>query len=121
MPQPRLLHLARELERLSSEECFYYQQAPSDGLQQFLSTQQELLTTADKLQRELAGEIRYNPARLMDMEYPFDEELDAISNLMVGVEEVKHSAVDSIDELPQKAELLSRNLRGRLNMALSTA
>lgn len=121
MPQPRLLHLARELERLSSEECFYYQQAPAAGLQRFLSTQQELLTTADKLQRELAGEISYNPARLMDMEYPFDEELDAISDLMVGVEEIKHSAVDSIDELPAKAELLSRNLRGRLNVALSMA
>ncbi|HEV2501015.1 MAG TPA: hypothetical protein VGY31_15710 [Terriglobia bacterium] len=121
MPQTRLLHLARELERLSSEECFFYQQTPASGLQQFLNTQRELLTTADKLQRELAGEISYNPARLMDMEYPFDEELETISGLMAGVEEIKHSAVDSIDELPAKTELLSRSLRGHLTVVSSVA
>ncbi|MGH9378831.1 MAG: hypothetical protein ACRD1I_08530 [Terriglobia bacterium] len=114
MPQTRLLHLAQELERLSSEECFYYQQPRASGLHQFLNKQQELLTTADKLQRELAGEIRYNPSRLMGIEYPIDEDLETISDLMAGVEEIKRSAVDSIDELPARTELLSRNLRGRL-------
>lgn len=114
MPQTRLLHLAQELERLSSEECFYYQQPPASGLHQFLNKQQELLTTADKLQRELAGEIRYNPSRLMGIEYPIDDDLEAISDLMAGVEEIKRSAVDSIDELPARTELLSRTLRGHL-------
>lgn len=116
MPQDRLLHLAMELERLSSEECFYYQQPRAAGLQQFLNKQQELLVIADKLQRQLADEVRYNPARLMDMEYPFDEELEKISGLMAGVEEIKQSAVESVDELPAKTELLSRSLRGRVNV-----
>ncbi|MGH9407522.1 MAG: hypothetical protein ACRD3D_17010 [Terriglobia bacterium] len=114
MAQYRLLQLAQELERLGSEERFYYQQAASNALQEFLVKQQELLITAEKLQHELAGEIRYNPARLMGIEYPFDEELEAISGLMAGVEEIKRSAVHSVDELPVKTEMLARSLHERL-------
>ena len=114
MGQGRLLHLAQELERLGAEECFYYQSAAAPALQQFLNKQQELLITADKLQRELAGEIRYNPTRLMGIDYPLDEELDTISGLMAGIEEIKQSAVHSVDELPVKTEILAKTLQGRV-------
>lgn len=114
MGQDRLMHLAQELERLGTEECFYYQQATGPAIRQFLSKQQELLITAEKMQRELAAEIRYNPARLMGIDYPIAEELEAISGMMAGLEEIKVSAVDSVDELPARTEMLSRVLQGRL-------
>jgi hypothetical protein len=113
MGQDRLLQLAQELERLGTEECFYYLQATGPAIRQFLNKQQELLITAEKMQRELAGEIRYNPARLMGIDYPITEELEAISGMMAGVEEIKQSAVDSVDELPARTEMLSKVLQGR--------
>lgn len=112
MGRDRMQHLAQELERLGAEECFYHQRAAGPALQLFLNKQQELLVTADKLLRELAGEVRYNPARLMDIEYPLDEEIETISGLMAGIEEIKQSAVDSVDELPARTGALAKTLAG---------
>lgn len=118
MAEQRLLRLTQDLERLGTEECYYEQQPPGAALGNFLEKQREVLITADKLMKELAGEIRFNPQRLMGIDYPLDDEIDSITHLLEGLEEIKRAAVHSVEELPAKmkmfAELLDGHLAGQM-------
>lgn len=110
----KLMQLAQDLEHLGTETFFYGQRAAGPALNDFLEKQREIMTTADKIGRELASEIRFNPTRLIGIEYPLDEEIDSISNLLAGLEDIKQSAVNSVEELPAKTRLFAKLLESHL-------
>ncbi|MGH9325148.1 MAG: hypothetical protein ACRD2B_00455 [Terriglobia bacterium] len=118
MAEQRLLQLTQDLKRLGTEECYFVQQPPGAAIESFLEKQREVLITADKLIKELAGEVRFNPQRLLGIEYPLDSEIDSISQLLEGLEDIKEAAVDAVEDLPVKthifAELLDGHLAGRM-------
>jgi hypothetical protein len=110
----KLMQLAQDLEHLGTEACFYGQRAAGGGLNNFLEKQREIMRTADKIGRELAGEIRFNPARLIGIEYPLEEEINSISDLLAGLEDIKDSAVNSVEQLPVKTRLFAKRLENHL-------
>lgn len=115
MAEQQLMQMAQVLERLGTEEWYYVKQPAGLALHDFLEKQREVLITAEKLGRELASAIRFNPERLMGIDYPLDDEINSISALLEGLEEIKHAAVHSIEELPAKTETFSRLLDGHLS------
>jgi hypothetical protein len=110
----KLMQLAQDLQQLSAEALFYGQRAAGSGLNDFLEKQREIIRTADKIGRELAGEIRFNPARLIGIEYPLEQEIDSISNLLTGLEDIKDSVVNAVDDLPTKARVFAKLLENHL-------
>ncbi len=115
MAQERLMQLAQDLQRLGAEE-FYYNQQQEEGsrLHDFLENQRQVLITADKLEKELVEEIRFNPTQLMGIDYPLDDELNSIVYLLAGLEDIKRSAVHSVEDLPAKMQVFKRLLEAHL-------
>jgi hypothetical protein len=110
----KLMQLAQDLAQLGAEALFYGQRAAGPALDSFLEKQREVMRTADKIERELASEIRFNPTRLIGIEYPLEEELDSITNLLAGLEDIKESAVHSLEDLPAKTRLFAKRLEDHL-------
>ena len=107
MAEPRLLHLAQDLEWLGCElEYFGHQHAlegsPESGpaWDSFREKQRGVLTTADKVERELKNLVRFNPTGLVGVEYPLTETLDSITELIGTVETIKQAAGYSVKDLP---------------------
>jgi len=107
MDGPRLLHLAQDLEWLGCElEHFGHQHAlegyPESGptWDLFCEKQRGVLTTTDKIERELKNLVRFNPSGLVGVEYPIDETLDSITDLLGAVETIKQAAVFAVQDLP---------------------
>ncbi len=107
MAEPRLLHLAQDLEWLGCElEYFGHQHAlqgsPESGLawDSYREKQRGVLTTADKVERELKNLVRFNPTGLVGVQYPITETLDSITELIGTVETIKQAAGYSVKDLP---------------------
>jgi hypothetical protein len=107
MAEPTLLQLAQELEWLGCElEYFGHKHAlegfPGSGpaWDLFREKQRGVLTTADKIERELKNFVRFNPTRLVGVQYPITETLDSITDLLATVETIKQAAALAVDELP---------------------
>ena len=109
MAVPVLLQLAQALEWLGCELEHVGHKHALEGFPEagptwdlFLEKQRGALTTANKLQRELKGAVRFNPASLVGVEYPLEATLESITLLMSAAEEIKQSAVFAVHELPAK-------------------
>jgi hypothetical protein len=102
MKDTRLLQLAQELEWLGCEAGFYAMKANSPSAETFLEKQRALLATADKIERELKGTVRFNLTSLVGVEFPLEWTLDSITDLLAGVEDIRQSALGAADELPPK-------------------
>jgi hypothetical protein len=107
MAEPRLLHLAQDLEWLGCElEYFGHQHAlegsPESGpaWEVFCVKQRGVLTTADKIDRELKNFVRFNATGLVGIEYPIAENLDSITDLLGTVETIKQAAGFAVQDLP---------------------
>ena len=74
----------------------------------FCEKQRGVLVTADKIERELKNAVRYNPSRLVGMEYPLDETLDSIAALLGTVEEIKHCSVFAVQVIPSKVRAFTK-------------
>jgi hypothetical protein len=114
MAEVRLMQLAQDLEQLGAEVMFFSRRPAGPAFEDFREKQREIVRTANKIGRELAGEIRFNPARLIGMEYPLEEEIDSITDLLTGLEEIKQCATTSVQELPAKTRRFARLLEGHL-------
>jgi hypothetical protein len=121
MSTPTLLQLAQNLEWLGCEleHCGHLHAMegfPETGpnWEAFREKQRGVLTTADKLERELKSAVRYNPTRLVGMEYPIAETLESIAGLLVAVEDIKQSAVFAVHELPPKVRSFTRLIESYL-------
>jgi hypothetical protein len=114
MAEVKLMQLAQDLEQLGVEVLFFGRKPAGPALEGFQEKQREVVRTADKIGRELAGEIRFNPARLMGIEYSLDDEIDSITDLLAGLEDIKHCATNSVQDLPAKTRRFAKLLEGHL-------
>jgi hypothetical protein len=104
-----LIHLAQDLEWLGCELEYIGKKHAHEGFPQsgptwdaFLEKQRGVLTTADKVERELKGLVKFNPTRLVGVHFPLAAALDAISELLAAVDEIKVCAQVAVHDLPSK-------------------
>jgi hypothetical protein len=109
MAESTLLHLAQDLEWLGCELEYCGKKHAHEGFPEsgptwdaFLEKQRGVLTTADKIERELKGLVRFNPTKLVGVNFPLDAALDAISALLAAVDEIKQCSQFAVHELPAK-------------------
>jgi hypothetical protein len=109
MNPPLLLRLAQDLEWLGVELEHYGHLHAMEGYPQagptwatFREKQRGVLETANKLERELKNAVRFNPSRLVGVEYPIEAALDSVTLLLSAVEDIKQSAASAVNELPSK-------------------
>ena len=110
-----LLQLAQDLEWLGCElEHFGHQHAmagfPESGptWDSFCEKQRGVLVTTDKIERALKNTVRYNPSRLVGVEYPLDETLDSIAALLGAVEEIKACTVYAVQIMPDRVRAFTK-------------
>jgi hypothetical protein len=113
MGEVKLMQLVQDLEQLGSEMRFFGC-GDSPEVSDFLNKQRQVVSTADKIQRELASEIRFNPTRLMGIAYPFEDELESVTGLLTGLEDIKQAALHAVDELPAKTRHFARLVENHL-------
>lgn len=110
-----LLHLAQDLEWLGCELEFYGKKHALEGFPEtgptwdiFLEKQRGVLTTADKIERELKGLVRFNPTQLVGVSFPLAAALDSISELVAAVEDIKICSRMAVHELPSKVRSFTK-------------
>ncbi len=128
MPEPKILQLAYELEWLGCELEYYGQKHALQGFPNageawatFLEKQRGVLSTAEKIQRELKDVVRFNPQSLVGVDFPLQETLDNLSELMAAVEDIKLTAVHAVHDLPAKVRAFTRMVNGYLETSSSIA
>lgn len=109
MAESTLLHLAQDLEWLGCELEFFGKKHAQQGFPQsgpawdaFLEKQRGVLTTADKIERELKGLVKFNPSKLVGVNFPLAAALDAITELLGAVDEIKQCSRVAVHDLPGK-------------------
>src|ERR1700693_431515 len=118
MHDSTLLKLAQELEWLGVELEFYGKKHAHEGFPQagltwdtFLEKQRGVLTTADKIDRELKGLVRFNPTTLMQgIDFPLAAAFESIGELLSAVEDIKQSAQSAVHELPSKVRNFTKRV-----------
>jgi hypothetical protein len=115
MPVHRLLQLAQDLEWLGCELEHYGHLHAQEGFPEsgpnweaFLEKQRGVLTTADKIERELKTAVSFNPTALVGVEFPLDAALDAIGVQLAALAEIRQAAVFAVHELPTKVRAFTR-------------
>lgn len=128
MADPKLLTLAYELEWLGCELEFYGQKHALQGFPNsgeawtiFLEKQRGVLSTAEKIQRELKDVVRFNPQSLVGVEFPLQQTIENVSELMAAVEDIKLTAVHAVQNLPSKVRGFTRMVNGYLETTGSIA
>jgi hypothetical protein len=126
MREQTLLKLAQDLEWLGCELEHYgqmhaHQGFPGSGLvwEAFLEKQRGVLITADKIERELKSQVRFNPSRLVGLDFPMDIALDLVTSLLAAAEEIKISASESVQKLPNKVRAFTRKVEAYLGAVSS--
>jgi hypothetical protein len=126
MREQTLLKLAQDLEWLGCELEHYgqvhaHQGFPGSGpaWEAFLEKQRGVLITADKIERELKSQVRFNPSRLIGLDFPMDIALDLVTSLLAAAEEIKISASESVQELPNKVRAFTRQVDAYLGAVSS--
>jgi hypothetical protein len=127
MDEPTLLKLAQDLEWLGCElEYFGHKHAmkgfPGSGpaWDLFCEKQRGVLATADKIERELKNFVRFNPTRLVGVEYPITETLDSITELLGTTETIKQAAGLAVHQLPPLVRSFTKMVEGYLQAAGNT-
>jgi hypothetical protein len=123
MSDPTLLHLAQELEWLGCELEYYGHKHAIEGFPEagplwdtFREKQRGVLTTTDKIERELKNAVSYNPTQLVGFDYPIATALDTISDLITAVEDIKQSAFFAVEELPAKVRAFTKMIESYVHM-----
>lgn len=111
----KLLQLAQDLEWLGCELEHIGHKHALEGFPEsgetwaaFLEKQGGVLATADKLERELKGAVRFNPTELLGVDYPLEATLESITALLGAVEDIKGSAQIAVHELPNRVRNFTR-------------
>lgn len=121
MKTERLVQFAQELESLSFDASFYAQKRDAWAADALLEKQRELLATVDKVERELKGAVRFNLTALVGVAFPLEWTLDAIAELLAGVEEIRESAVSGAEDLPPKVREFSRLVENYVSASVPLA
>ena len=127
MPEPKLLQLAYELEWLGVELEYIGKKHAQEGFPNsgetwtvFLEKQRGVLITADKIERELKAAVRFNPNTLVGVEFPLQETLDNVTELLAAVEDIKETAVVAVHNLPTKVRAFTRMVSSYLDSMSAT-
>jgi hypothetical protein len=127
MPEPKLLQLAYELEWLGVELEYVGQKHAHQGFPNagatwatFLEKQRGVLITADKIERELKAAVRFNPTALVGVDFPLQEALDSLTELLAAVEDIKQTAIVAVHSLPTKVRAFTRMVSSYLDTASTT-
>ena len=122
MGDTELLRLAHGLEWLGSELDYcrrQYAQAGSPGegpaWNALLEHQRCVLLTADKIEHQLKHSVPFNPAALLNIEFPLEDALDLVGDLLESVEEIKQAAVTQVHEVPPKTRSFHRMVENYLS------
>ncbi len=109
MTNSRVLRLAQDLEWLGCELEHYGHQHAMEGFPRsgatwdaFLEKQRGVISTAEKIERELKNAVRYNPTTLVGVDYPLGATLESIALLLAALDEIKQCAIYTVPELPPK-------------------
>lgn len=109
MAEHTLLRLVQDLEWLGCELEFFGHKHALEGFpgagptwDAFLQKQQGVLTTVDKIDRELKGAVRFDAAALMGLDSSVETTLDSIAELLRAVEEIRQSAYIAVHDLPSR-------------------
>ena len=115
MREPSMLRLAQELEWLGCELEFYGHRHALAGFPKagpikddFLKKKRGVKVTVDKIERELKASVRFNPSRLVGIEYPMNSTLESVAELVAALEDIKLSADEAVEELPPKVRNFTR-------------
>ena len=128
MSQNKLLQLAQDLEWLGCEQEYFGHKHAIEGYPQagsswdsFLEKQRGVLTTCDKIERELKNAVRYDPGALVGVAYPVGDALDAIGALLEAVEAIKQAAGFAVQQLPTLVRNFTRLVEGYLAASGATS
>jgi hypothetical protein len=121
MADPRLHKLAQDLEWLGCELEFLGHKHALEGFPEsgpiwdsFRAKQRGVLATADKIERELKNFVRFNPTRLVGVEYPIAQSLDSITDLLRKVVTIRQAASLAVNELPPLVRRFTKMVDGYL-------
>jgi hypothetical protein len=121
MSQNKLLQLAQDLEWLGCEQEYYGHKHALEGYPQagpawesFLEKKRGVLTTSNKIERELTNVVRFDPGEMVGVAYPLGEALDAVGALLTGVDTIKEAAEFAVDQLPALVRNFTRLVEGYL-------
>jgi hypothetical protein len=121
MAEGALLKLAQDLEWLGCELEYVGHKHALEGFPQsgpawdlFFEKQRGVLATADKVERELKSAVRFDPSRLVGVEYPITEALESITDLLRAVETIKQAAAFAVPQLPPLVRSFTKMVEGYL-------
>jgi hypothetical protein len=121
MAEPRLLQLAEELEWLGCELEYLGHKHALEGFPEcgpawdlFREKQRGVVATTDKVERELKNFVRFNPTRLVGVEYPISESLNSITALLARAETIKQAAAYAVHGLPPLVRGFTKMVEGYL-------
>lgn len=80
-----------------------------------------IISTADKIARELLGTVRFDPTRLMGVGCPIEDTLDSMAELIKALEDIKQDAVSDPAELPVRIRSFNQMIEEYLDGSLPTA
>jgi hypothetical protein len=127
MVEPRLFQLAQDLEWLGCELEYVGQKHALEGFPEsgpiwdlFCEKQRGVLTTTDKIGRELKNFVRFNPTRLVGVDYPITESLDSITDLLGAVETIKQASVFAVHDLPPLVRDFTKMVENYLDAVASS-
>ena len=127
MAEPRLLQLAQDLEWLGCELEYVGHKHALEGFPEsgpvwdlFREKQRGVLATTDKVERELKNFVRFNPTRLVGVEYPITKSLDSITDLLGRAETIKQAAAYAVHELPPLVRSFTKVVQSYLQAVEST-
>ncbi len=110
MANGTLLHLTQDLERLAYEEQHIRRQSLATSLAAFMEKQREVVSTVNKIERELSTEVRFNPAPLIGIDYPIEDALECVSGLVTQLEDIRSCAGQDVSRLPEKVGEFKKKL-----------
>jgi hypothetical protein len=121
MSEPAMLQLAQELEWLGCELEYLGHKHALEGFPEagatwdtFREKQRGVLVTADKVERELKTAVRFNPQRLVGVEFPLDATLNSVAALLQAVEDIKVCAVYAVQQLPRRVRAFTKTVEAYL-------
>jgi hypothetical protein len=121
MADPRLYKLAQDLEWLGCELEYLGHKHALEGFPEsgptwdsFRAKQRGVLATADKIERELKNFVRFNPTRLVGVDYPIAQSLDSITDLLANVETIRQAASLAVNQLPPLVRRFTKMVDGYL-------
>ena len=127
MAEPELLQLAQDLEWLGCELEYFGHKHALEGFPEsgptwdlFRAKQRGVLATTDKIERELKNLVRFNPTRLVGVEYPIAESLDSITDLLGAVETIKQAAALAVQDLPPLVRSFTKLVESYLQATIGT-